>query len=163
MILSHPHPDPPPSEGEGELYAGWRCHRELLPPLRGKEGMGGMPNERARNLRKNLTEAEKALWSRLRLKQISGHRFRRQVPIGAYVADFVCLEKRLIVEVDDGQHVERTARDHERTDWLKSQRFNVLRFWNHQVLQEMESVLEVIEKELNSPPTSILPREGGGK
>jgi very-short-patch-repair endonuclease len=124
--------------------------------------MGGMPNERARNLRKNLTEAEKALWSRLRLKQISGHRFRRQVPIGAYVADFVCLEKRLIVEVDGGQHAEQTVHDHERTNWLRSQRFNVLRFWNHQVLQEMESVLEVIEKELNSPHLDPPPR-GGGK
>ena len=121
-------------------------------PLEGEGQGGGMANERARNLRKTLTEAEKALWCRLRLRQIAGHRFRRQVPIGDYIADFVCLEKRIIIEVDGGQHAERMVNDLERTDWLKSQRFNVLRFWNHQVLQEIESVLEIIENELKSSP-----------
>jgi very-short-patch-repair endonuclease len=122
--------------------------------------MGGMANDKARNLRKNPTEAEKALWRRIRLRQIAGQRFRRQVPIGNYIADFVCLEKRLIVEVDGGQHAEQTAHDRERTEWLKSQSFNVLRFWNHQVLQEIEFVLQSIENELKSPRLDPPPRGG---
>ncbi len=90
----------------------------------------------ARTLRKASTDAEAKLWQGLRARQLNGYKFRRQVPMGNYVADFVCLEARLIVEVDGGQHAERSDYDEARTDWLHAQGFCVLRFWNNEVLQE---------------------------
>jgi len=77
-----------------------------------------------------------------------GNRFRRQQPIAPYIVDFVCFEKKLIVELDGGQHAEQSAYDAERTTWLESQGFRVLRFWNNQILMEIEAVKEVIWKEL---------------
>jgi very-short-patch-repair endonuclease len=115
-----------------------------------------MRKDRARELRKNPTDAERALWKHLRLRQARGHKFRRQQIIGQYVVDFVCFERRLIIEVDGGQHSEESAYDRERDKWLAEQGFHVLRFWNNQVLKEMEAVREVIEKALtnNPPPVS---------
>jgi very-short-patch-repair endonuclease len=117
----------------------------------------------ARKMRKNLTDAEKKLWRYLRLKNIGGNKFRRQQPIGKYIADFVCLDKKLIVEVDGGQHGEQVAYDDGRTAWLESQGYRVLRFWNNEVLQDTEVVLEVIVRtmemnglchpHLNPPPS----------
>lgn len=107
---------------------------------------------RARELRNNLTEAELTLWKQIRLRQLSGYKFRRQHPIGEYVADFVCLEKRLIIEVDGGQHSEQGLYDQIRNDWLKSQGFCILRFWNHEVMMEIEGVKEVILKTLEDTP-----------
>jgi very-short-patch-repair endonuclease len=106
--------------------------------------MGGMNKDRARELRKNLTEAEHMLWRHLRLRQLGGCKFRRQQPIGKYIVDFVCFEKRLIVEVDGGQHSGNINYDSERDAWLEKQEFSVLRFWDNQVLKEMEAVEEVI-------------------
>jgi very-short-patch-repair endonuclease len=106
--------------------------------------MGGMNKDRARELRKNLTEAEHMLWRHLRLRQLGGCKFRRQQPIGKYIVDFVCFEKRLIVEVDGGQHSGNINYDSERDAWLEEQGFSVLRFWDNQVLKEMEAVEEVI-------------------
>jgi adenine-specific DNA-methyltransferase len=103
---------------------------------------------RARELRKNPTQAESVLWKHLRYRQLDGHKFRRQVPIGPYIADFMSLENRLIIEVDGGHHPDRAAYDSERTTWLQSQGFCVLRFWNNQVLQDIESVKEAILKAL---------------
>ena len=123
-----------------------------------------MDKSQVRELRKHLTETERALWKHLRLRQFRGYKFRRQQPIGKYIVDFACLEKRLIIEVDGGQHSEQTAYDLERDTWLESQGFSVLRFWNNQVLKEMEAVEEVIVDALTRrslPPTSILPRKGG--
>ncbi len=77
-----------------------------------------MVSETARRLRKNPTEAEKRLWDALRRRQIDSHRFRRQVPLGIYVVDFLCLERRLVVEVDGGQHAVEMERDEARTRWL---------------------------------------------
>lgn len=102
----------------------------------------------ARQLRKNLTDAEKKLWRHLRLKSIGGNKFRRQHPIGTYIVDFVCLEKRLIVELDGGQHGEQIAYDNERTQWLESCGYRVLRFWNNEVFEDVEVVVEVIVKAL---------------
>jgi very-short-patch-repair endonuclease len=101
-----------------------------------------MASTRARQLRSNPTEAERRLWSKLRLKQIGGHRFRRQVAIGPYIVDFVCLSRRLIIEVDGGQHSEDVAQDRARTAWLE--RLHVLRFWNNEVLGNIEGVYDVI-------------------
>jgi very-short-patch-repair endonuclease len=107
-----------------------------------------MDKGKVRELRKNLTEAERLLWKSLRLRQIEGYKFRRQQPIGEYIVDFVCFEKRLIVEVDGGQHAEEIAYDSKRDEWLKSQGFSILRFWNHQVSKEIEAVKERVLEEL---------------
>jgi len=104
--------------------------------------------QRSRDLRKNLTDAEQKLWQKLRKKQINGNKFRRQFVLGNYIVDFICLDKRLIIEIDGGQHMENANYDLKRDEWLKSQNFKVLRFWNNQVLNEIDSVLEVIVKNL---------------
>ena len=104
----------------------------------------GMNRTKARELRKNSTEAERTLWKHLRLGQLGGHKFRRQQTLGSYIVDFVCLEKRLVIEVDRGQHSERVACDTERSAWLESQGFRVLRLWDNEVLKEVEIVKEVI-------------------
>jgi len=109
-----------------------------------------MNRDRARELRKNPTEAERKLWKHIRFRQLGGHKFRRQHPVGPYIVDFVCLEKRLIVEVDGGQHCERVVYDAERRRWLEDQGFRVLRFWNNQVLTSVNVVKEVIAEALNS-------------
>ena len=123
-----------------------------------------MAKSTARALRKNPTDAERFLWRRLRLRQIDGQKFRRQQVLGSYVIDFVCLEKRLIVELDGGQHAERVPYDAARTAWLETQGFRVLRFWNTEVFKSIDPVVEVIAAALKDerPPTSILPRKGGG-
>jgi len=104
--------------------------------------------ERSRDFRKNLTDAEQKLWQKIRNKQIRGNKFRRQFVLGNYIVDFICLDKRLIIEVDGGQHMDNVNYDLQRDEWLKNQNFKVLRFWNNQVLNEIDSVLEVIVKNL---------------
>ena len=116
---------------------------------------------RARQSRKDPTDAERLLWQKLRFWQVDGFKFRRQQPLGNYIVDFVCLEKRFIVEVDGGQHAERMDYDRQRDAWLHDQGFVVLRFWNHDVLRNTDGVVERILQELKEPPTSILPRKGG--
>ena len=88
--------------------------------------------QKARTLRSNLTTAEQHVWRRLRYRQIDSHKFRRQRPVGPYIVDFVCLEVKLIVEVDGGQHSDNKLYDEARDHWLKSQGYRVLRFWNNQ-------------------------------
>jgi very-short-patch-repair endonuclease len=108
-----------------------------------------MSTERARALRKNPTEAERSLWKHLRLRQLHGHKFRRQQPLGRYIVDFVCFEKKLIIEVDGGQHAERFPSDAARMAWLEARGFRVLRFWNHDVLGYIEAVKEAIREALS--------------
>ncbi len=116
----------------------------------------------AKNLRKRLTDVERLLWRLLRARQIEGLKFRRQEPIGRYIVDFVCYESKVIIEVDGGQHSIEIEKDKERDEWLKSQGFKVLRFWNNEVLTNTEGVLEVIISNcLSHPPLNPLPsREG---
>ena len=123
-----------------------------------------MNKARARTLRKNPTEAERALWQRIRLRQLDGHKFRRQQPLSCYIVDFVCLEKKLIVELDGGHHTEQVASDTERTVWLEQQGFRVLRFWDNDVLKNIEAVTETIRATLSEacPPTPALPPMGEG-
>ena len=100
----------------------------------------------ARNLRRSQTDAERLLWSRLRNKQIDGIKFRRQVPIGSYIVDFVSFEKYLVIELDGSQH-DLTANkvyDDKRTAYLQTVGHTVLRFWNNEVLANLDGVLEVI-------------------
>jgi len=101
----------------------------------------------ARKLRRDMTPAEKKLWAALRARRFAAYKFRRQVPVGPYVADFMCFEARLIVEVDGSQHVE-SAHDVERDAWLASQGFLVKRFWNGDVLSRLDSVLDTIAAEV---------------
>ena len=113
----------------------------------------------AKSLRKNLTPTEKSLWYNLRLKSL-GHKFRRQAVIGDYIVDFVCYERKLVVEIDGGQH-NSNSNDKIRDAWLQSQGFKVLRFWNNEVLQNKNAVLEKIISHLN-PPLPNPPHQGEG-
>ena len=105
---------------------------------------------RSRALRQNSTDAERKLWSVLRGRQLNGFKFRKQVEIDGYIVDFLCLEKRPIIEVDGGQH--SPERDARRTAYLESQDFRIIRFWNNDVLQNLEGVWTTIEAALTTPP-----------
>ena len=97
----------------------------------------------AKHLRRNMTEVEAKLWNALRDRRFENYKFRRQVPIGKYIADFACFEKRLIVELDGSQH-EESKRDETRDAWLKSQNFRILRFWNIDINQALDGCLIAI-------------------
>lgn len=115
-----------------------RMHKKLFPP-------NNPPLlTKARNLRRNMPEAERCLWRRLRGKQLNGYKFRRQQPIGGYIVDFICTNPRLIIEADGGQHAAQTGYDAHRTRYLEAQGFCVLRFWNHDILQQTDAVLTAI-------------------
>ena len=106
---------------------------------------------RARSLRKSSTAAELRMWHLLRNRTLQHFKFRRQHPIGDYIMDFICLEKKLVIEIDGGQHVERAQYDGARTAALEAVGCRVLRFWNNDVLTKSDSVLQVIYKELGCP------------
>ena len=115
----------------------------------------------ARNLRNNLTDAEKLLWGRLRMRQFHGLKFRRQQPIENYIIDFLCYEKRLIIELDGGQHALMAPQDAKRTNFLESKGFLVLRFWNNEVFENIEGVLDRIAETINTGhPHPTLPLQG---
>lgn len=116
----------------------------------------------ARKLRRNQTDAEKALWMAVRNRQINQLKFRRQVPLGRYIVDFVCFENKLIIELDGGQHADAEEYDTERTRWLESQGFAVVRFWNNEVMSNIEGVLMRIVELIANPPHPTLSREGRG-
>jgi very-short-patch-repair endonuclease len=98
----------------------------------------------------NSTDAERKLWSVLRNRKFTGVKFRRQVEVDGYIVDFLCPEVRLIIEVDGGQH--RPDRDARRTVYLESQGFRVIRFWNNDVLQNLDGVWTTINEALSTPP-----------
>jgi len=106
-----------------------------------------MPNLKAKELRRASTYAERKLWSLLRHRGLDDYKFRRQHPIGPYVADFACVEKRLIVEADGGQHADSVA-DEGRTAWLKAQGWTVIRFWNDEILRNSVGVYDEIVRAL---------------
>jgi len=103
-----------------------------------------MDTKRARELRTDSTDSERRLWQKLKRRQIAGVKFRRQQPIGPYIVDFVCLERRLVIEVDGGQHSERLDEDTKRSQWLEAQGFRVLRFWNNDVLANTDVVAQAV-------------------
>jgi very-short-patch-repair endonuclease len=105
---------------------------------------------RARRLRREPTPAEEKLWEELRAKQLRGFKFRRQHPIGPYFADFCCLKRRLIVEVDGDEHTESESYDQKRTAYLMERGHRVIRFWNEDVLEDSDSVLAAIVRELRN-------------
>lgn len=101
-------------------------------------------SNKAKSFRKRSTDAERKHWSVLRNRHFEGLKFRRQRPIGKYIVDFVCLEKNLIIEVDGGGHANQKEMDDERTRWLESQGFKVIRFWNNEIINETEGVSQAI-------------------
>jgi very-short-patch-repair endonuclease len=111
-------------------------------------------NDFARTLRSAMTEAERLLWSRLRRRQVGGFRFRRQVPVGGYICDFICPQARLVLELDGSQHFERSDYDERRTAFLERRGYRVLRFWNIDVLKHVDQVLEAINAALVDPSMS---------
>jgi very-short-patch-repair endonuclease len=123
--------------------------------------------DNAKTLRRNLTDAEQRLWYYLRAHRFMGRKFKRQKPIGRYVVDFICLEEKLVIELDGGQHADNHEYDQERDAWLRGQGYTVLRFWNNELMNETESVLdrirlaiehEAVSSETLSPgpsPTSV--------
>jgi very-short-patch-repair endonuclease len=114
----------------------------------------------ARTLRSQSSDAENVLWRHLRARRLMGYKFRRQTVIEPYTVDFVCVEARLIIEADGGQHSDQEAYDARRTAWLEGMGYRVMRFWNPEVLGELQSVLEQIQVALIEVP-SPLPSPGG--
>ena len=102
----------------------------------------------SRSLRAAMTDAEGAIWYRIRNRQLGGYKFRRQQYIGPYIVDFACMDRHLVVEIDGGQHNDRVKEDEERTAFLEHEGYRVLRFWNDQVLKETEAVLGEILRAL---------------
>ena len=130
---------PSPSEEGGARSAPGEARREKPRPL---------STVRARDLRKSSTKAERALWAQLRDRKLDGHKFRRQQPIGPYSVDFCCVERKLVVEVDGGQHVPEV--DERRTAFLEGAGYRVVRFWNAEVIENMDGVLQVIGEHLRA-------------
>ena len=102
----------------------------------------------AKDLRKRSTDTERLLWKYLRAKQVQGLKFKRQQPVGKYIVDFMCFEKKIIIELDGGQHMQASEeqKDRERDKWFKAQGYTVLRFWDNEVLINTMGVLEVIRR-----------------
>ncbi|MEN6585770.1 MAG: endonuclease domain-containing protein [Sulfuricella sp.] len=129
--------------------------------MKGQTNSFVLDNRLQRNLRRNLTDAEQLLWKQLRGRQLNGHKFRRQHPFGDFILDFVCLEARLVIEIDGGQHM-GSEHDRPRDERLVKSGFHVVRFWNNQVLNELDSVVEAIWNALEPHPYPSLPLEGEG-
>jgi len=108
----------------------------------------------ARYLRKNMTDVEQLLWHRIRRKQLRGYSFRRQHPIGQYIVDFVCIKLKIVIELDGGQHADNKEYDKVRDEWIESQGYKTLRFWNNDVTENMDDVLQTIYKLLPPPQPS---------
>ena len=122
----------------------------------------------AREMRGSMTDAEALIWRLLRGRRIAGAKFRRQHPLGRYILDFYCDEKKLCIELDGGQHMEAAGYDQYRDAWLRARGIYVLRFWNNQVLTETEGVMKVIYQVLlahNFPDAlgTTLPQVGEGQ
>ena len=118
---------------------------------------GSEPLGRARTLRRDQTDAEKRLWTALRGGRLVGAKFRRQVWVAGYIADFVCLDARLIVEADGGQHADAQAYDDARSAVLTREGFAVLRFWNYQILTDMDGVSRAILAALHVRRRTLTP------
>jgi very-short-patch-repair endonuclease len=117
-------------------------------------GIGIMSRDFAKQLRRNMTSEEWHLWHAVKAKRLAGAKFRRQAPIGPYVADFVCVAARLVVEIDGSQHGERVEADADRTRYLEAKGYRVLRVWNNDVAGNLDGVIRMIECALRDAPTS---------
>ena len=108
---------------------------------------------RAKTMRREMSEAETRLWQHLRAGRLNGYKFRRQQPIGSYIADFVCVNPKLVIEADGGQHTEQAEYDNGRTRFLEQTGFTVLRFWNNEILSQTDEVLAEILRTLEKLKT----------
>lgn len=141
---------PSPLAGEGQLSRSESRER------------GRQLRRRAKEMCSAPTEAEHRLWQILRAKRFAGYKFRRQVPIDYYIADFICLAERLIIELDGGQHAENPA-DAKRDTYLRAQGFRIIRIWNNELSTNEEGVAELILLALRRAPSpQPLSREGRG-
>ena len=114
----------------------------------------------ARSLRHQASDAERRLWQHLRDRRLDGFKFRRQQVIEPYIVDFICPEARLIIEADGGQHIEQAVYDAQRTAYLEDRGYRIMRFWNHEIMGELDSVLEAIRNALieTAPHPGPLPK-----
>jgi very-short-patch-repair endonuclease len=115
----------------------------------------------ARSLRSNMTDVERILWRAIRGRQLHGYHFQRQHPIGPYIADFACLEKKCVIELDGGQHQNQAVYDENRTIFLQGQGWQVFRFWNNDVLNQLEGVVSTVVATLALYPHPNLPPARG--
>jgi len=107
-----------------------------------------LPHHRARRLRRDQTDAEKKLWAHLRAGRLGEFRFRRQFPIGNFITDFACPRARLVIELDGGQHLDQASKDAWRTSLIEQRGYNVIRFWDPEVLTDIDGVLQRIDEAL---------------
>lgn len=114
--------------------------------------------KRAKQLRRDMTPQEHMLWNRLRGRQLANFKFRKQQPIGPYIADFVCHENKLIVEADGSQHID-SGHDVARDQWLNEQGYSILRFWNNDINENLEGVLMAILDVLSQRPSPTPPKQ----
>lgn len=110
-----------------------------------------MTKQAARALRKRMTDAKRLGWRHLRNRGVGGWKFRRQYPVGPLIVDFICVEKNVVIEVDGGQHAENEEKDMQHSAYLNMMRYRVFRFWNNQVMQETDAVLDGIFAVLANP------------
>jgi very-short-patch-repair endonuclease len=143
-------PVPSPLRGEGRV----RVIRSMAKRL----------TDLAKGLRKRSTDVERLLWSYLRAGRFEGLKFRRQHPIGQYIVDFVCLERKLIIELDGGQHAlpDEIMKDRQRDIWLEKERYTIMRFWDNEVLMNTNGILETIRMRLYGSPSPQSPPLKGG-
>ena len=121
------------------------------------------PTARSRELRLNPTEPEKRLWQILSGRRLAGVRFNRQFPIGPFICDFVARSIKLVIELDGGQHASSTAYDTNRTTFLEQRGYRVIRFWNHDVLENIEGIMTLIKEALKDRPSPSPSRSAGGE
>jgi very-short-patch-repair endonuclease len=126
---------PPPLEGGGQGVG-----EAAMKPRHSLQGC-------ARELRNNATDVERLLWRRVRNSQLEGVKFRRQQPIETYIVDFISFEKKIVIELDGGQHAESSEYDEQRSACMRANGFTVVRFWNNDVLENIEGVLEIIRQQ----------------
>ncbi|MCF8709331.1 endonuclease domain-containing protein [Rhizorhapis sp. SPR117] len=121
------------------------------------------PTARAREMRNDPTEAEKQLWYQLSARKVAGTRFNRQVPIGPFICDFVARSIKLVIEVDGGQHDWKAEGDLKRTKFLEAQGYKVIRFWNNDVIERVEGVVQEIERVIADTPSPNPSRKREGR
>ncbi|MBA3670361.1 MAG: endonuclease domain-containing protein, partial [Sphingomonas sp.] len=119
------------------------------------------PTLRAQELRNNATDAERKLWRTVSRSQL-GHKFSRQMPVGPFIIDFMCRQKRLVIELDGGQHAD-SPKDEARTRFIEAQGFRVIRFWNNDVMANIEGVIWTVSEALKLPPPPTPSRMREGK
>ena len=138
-------------------------------PQAGERGYNSLSLARAKALRQNQTEHERKLWQHLRGKRFAGFKFRRQQPMDHYIVDFVCHQQQLIIELDGGQHGEDRVviHDEKRTEYLERSGYQLLRFWNHEIMRQLPDVLDRIDYALTTPLPAAArrpsPARGEGK